>query len=88
MRLFTKFTFVNQKTRFTNAALVNNRICKCDLRMRLFTKVAFVNLKPLKPQLIQKNIRMRLFQITAFVNRIYKCGSIAAFVFLLFTTAC
>jgi len=37
MRLFTKAAFVNQKTRFTNEALVNNRICKCDLRMRLFT---------------------------------------------------
>jgi len=49
MRLFTKAAFVNQKTRFTNAALVKaafvnviyecgyyqSRICKCDLRMRL-----------------------------------------------------
>ena len=42
----------------------------------------FTNNVPLKPQLIQKNIQMRLFQITAFVNRIYKCDSIAAFVFL------
>ena len=38
MRLFTKAAFVNQQTRFTNAALVNNRICKCDLRMRLLPK--------------------------------------------------
>ena len=35
MRLFTKAAFVNQKTGFTNATSVNNRICKCDLRMRL-----------------------------------------------------
>ena len=45
MRLFTKAAFVNQKTRFTNAALVKaafvNVIYECGY--------AFVNLKPLKP---------------------------------------
>ena len=65
MRSFTKTAFVNVIYLFTNAVI---------------TKTAFVNLKPLKPPLIQKNIQMRLFQITAFINRIYKCGSIAAYV--------
>jgi len=52
MRLFTKAAFVNQKIRFTNAALVKaafvnviyecdyqSRICKCDLRMRLLPEL-------------------------------------------------